>query len=302
MHVLIKDGSRYDEHPSDQVDEKWLVISNCQTTGLAHSFSLLCDNVYAEPCDYWLFKQNYIEIKNKIHEYAQIIISQEIKDLGLIDFNQYSNITLVPNIFFRGYHPDLCNVFHEGIPVKGPLDDYHSLIITTAYKLGLSADQTFNLFTHDVYSRLGYYDIWSDEKRVLVESFDQLGLDVRESLAGWIRNGCFMHSFNHPKMEVVFDIAKLIAGKIKGHVCESDVRPHDNLTYGPIFPIFPELAENFGINGGSYLFKPMMQYKLLSLRTFIEKSFSAFENYPKESLNPISYHYETAMNLIKELV
>jgi|ERR1700679_931891 hypothetical protein len=119
--------------------EKWLVISNCQTVGLANSLALLCPHADINMCDYWSFKAAPDAWRNKIPEYDQLIINPEIQELGLIDFSAMANVTWVPAIQFRAFHPDLLNVFHAGQSVKSPMDDYHSVLIFAAYKLGFDA-------------------------------------------------------------------------------------------------------------------------------------------------------------------
>lgn len=50
------------------------------------------------------------------------------------------NLSMIPSMWFSGYHPDCCYVFGNDGIVNGPMDAYHSVIVLAAYKLGIPAD------------------------------------------------------------------------------------------------------------------------------------------------------------------
>ncbi|WP_159086401.1 WcbI family polysaccharide biosynthesis putative acetyltransferase [Burkholderia mayonis] len=279
--------------------EKWLVISNCQTVGVMQSLSMICPHVKVDACDYWGFQANSDFWRQQVATYDQIIVNPEIQQLGIVDFSALPNVTLLPAIQFRAYHPDLQNVFHDGKSVKTPLDDYHSTIIFAAYKLGCTAAQTKTFFNEKTYEALRYFALWDIERTFLLDRYAEHGLDLAPELSKWVRGGSFMHSMNHPKAHALYDVALKVATKVAGdRVIDSGIVPHDTLVQGPVYPVFPELAERFGAGRGNYLFKGM-NYTLLTLEEFIEGSFAAYANFDKDQLLGNSPHLASALQTIE---
>jgi hypothetical protein len=157
------------------------------------------------------------------------------------------------------------------------------------------------LFTAQVYEKLGFFAIWEQEKRAMLESFGAYALDVRSDFVRWMRRGGFMHTKNHPKIEALYDIAIKVAEKLQGgRVVESGIRPHDNLIVAPIFPVYPEIAERYGVDSGSYFFKTFGEYRVFDLDEFISKSYAIYEHYPVDELVVHSPHYDIGMNMTLE--
>lgn len=281
--------------------EKWLVISNCQTVGLGNCLSLLCPQVDIETCDVWQFRADISEWTSKIADYRHLIVNPELKEMGLLDSVPSASVTFVPGFDFRGFHPDLAYVTRDGVVIKSAMDDYHSLIIAAAYRKGLRQDATKRLFTAATYERFGYFSIWEAERKLLVDRFDTYGLDVRGDFVRWMREGGFMHSKNHPKIHAIYDVAAKVAQRLQGDAAvETGIRPHDNLIVAPIFPVYPEIAEHYGVGSGSYFFKSFGPYKVFHLDEFIASSYDVYSRYSIEELEVHSPHYETAMNIAWE--
>ena len=57
--------------------------------------------------------------------------------------------------------------------------------------------------------------------------------------------------------------------------------PHDNLTHGPIFPVYPEIGARIGVHG-SYLFKPGGEYRLITLEQYVAACFQVYRESPAE--------------------
>lgn len=281
--------------------EKWLVVSNCQTMGLGNCLSLLCPDVDIETCDVWRFRAESGEWISRLSEYRHLILNPELQEMGLIDSGSTANVTFVPGFDFRGFHPDLAYVTRDGVVVKSAMDDYHSLIIATAYRRGVSEDAAKKLFTTGVYEKLGFFSIWEAEKKLLIDRFSTYGLNVRGEFVKWMREGGFMHTKNHPKIGAIYDVAAKVARKLQGdRTVEAGIRPHDNLAVAPIFPVYPEIADRYGIKTGSYFFKGFDSYRPFRLDEFISSSYEIYRKYSVEELEVHSPHYEKAMNLVLE--
>lgn len=280
------------------VKERWLVMSNCQVAGMTHSLSLICPHAKVESCDYWGFQHSADFWRQHIRVYDHIIAIPEFQRLGIVDLEAMPNVLMMPAVYFRAYHPDLQYVFHAGKPVKSPLDDYHSTIVFAAYQHGCSVARTKALFNEKTYDALCYFSQWEREKKDFLDRYAEYDLDFSPELSRWTRAGAFMHSVNHPKAHALHDVALKVAKKVAGDaVVESGIVPHDTLVRLPVFPIFPELAERFGVEHGSYLFKGA-DYDLLTLDEFIEASFAAYANFGKSELYGNSPHLTRALQMI----
>lgn len=259
-----------------------LVVSNCQTYGLANCLTLCSENVIAEGCHMERFQQKASTWQEKIHEYDYFIIDPEMQRLNIVDFSSMTNVIWLPSFIFGAFHQDLTYANHEGIYIKTPIDDYHSRLVLTGYKHGLSARQTERLFNITTYEKLGYLNAYEKCKSDLFLVYDKCGIDIRASFLSWMRDGVFMHSINHPNIRVVYDLAVLLIRRLGLNTRQHSFYPHDNLLNGPIFPVYPEIASHFGLSGGSYFYKGDTDYRTLSLSEFIDAS---YEIYKKIDIN-----------------
>jgi hypothetical protein len=283
--------------------KRWLVISNCQTTGLGNSLSLLCPDVDVVTCDIWRFQAEADHWKREVGGFDHLIVNPEIQALGVVDFYGFPAVTWIPSFNFRGFHPDMSNVFCNGVSVKSPMDDYHSVLVFAAFKNGLSEAQARQLFSVDVYEQVGFFGIWESEKKALVARFEELGLDIRFDFVRWMRDGGFMHSMNHPRINAVYDLAEKIAKRLQsGVTTDTGIKPHDNLMAGPIYPIYPEVAERYGVGGGSYSFKPAGSYRVLSLEQFIDGCYRVYFDFNRDDLKANNPHYDVVATYIAETV
>ena len=84
-----------------------------------------------------------------------------------------------------------------------------------------------------------------------------------------------MYAHNHPRITVVRDIARAVLARAGIEAEYGDALPADNLANGPVYPVYPEIAERLGVEG-SLLFKTGGRYRFLRLPDFIEASFTAY--------------------------
>lgn len=280
--------------------QRWLVISNCQTVGLANCLSLLSPAARVDACNLWQLRKRAKHWRARLGEYDQLFFAPQVREFGLPDLDGLSHITWMPSVIFGGFHPDLCYIQSAKGMLKGPLDDYHSLIAITAYKQGFSPAKTAGLFRQEVYQRIGYFDVWSAQRTQLLADFSAFDWDMREAFLRWVRGGVFMHSPNHPHIDVLFDQARMVVEKVLGNAWDGGFLPHDNLASGPAFPVFPEITERLGMMGGAYLFKPLNEYRLMDLEAFLESCFAIYARHDRTALTPLSASAEAAARVIAE--
>ena len=201
-------------------------------------------------------------------------------------------LLLFPSISFPAFQPDQCYVRIKGTfsEVSGPLGPYHSSIVYYAWRAGMSAQQTADLFCDAVYQELRFYDYWDSATQALLEEGARCGMPLEGLLKQWRTRGCFMHSPNHPKLFVVADIARQVMQKL--NIAALPIDPlevvWDNLADTSIWPVYPEIARRIGIEG-SYVFKgnnpglpskaPIVSY---DLEAFIARSFEAYAQYSQQ--------------------
>lgn len=205
-----------------------------------------------------------------------------------------SKVTYFPNIAFSAYHPDM--TFARGMrkgggleSVFGPLYVYNSAIALFGYRQGIPVEEIAGFFNNDVYARLGYLDQWDGARRQLLAEGDACQMPLGGLFAKWSTGKAFMHSSNHPKLEVMDDIARELLQRI-GMFYFADRKDEylaDPLAEQPIWPIYPGIAERLGLRG-SLAFKVNHPHGSLELMDFLRASYQAFDGYERESLESIN--------------
>lgn len=261
--------------------ERWLVLSNCMTLGLANSLSLMHPGIVVDAADIHLFRQYEDRYRERLRDYSRLVVNPAFVDLVTDDRDRDGRISLVPGCHFEGFHPDICVCLSEEEMLVGRMGHYHSLIAIAAYSRGMTVRQTMALYNRRTYEDAGYFALWNSHRDMMIGSFAHHGIDIRASFLRWAsQRQAFMFSMNHPRIEVIYDIAHALLTSLGIAALTTDLRPPDNLVNGPCYPIFPEIAEERGVTGGSYLFKPMGEFRLDTLERFLTDSFNDFARCP----------------------
>lgn len=289
-------------HTRIKSQEKWLIIGGCQIVGLANCLSIICMHVKIEICDVHKFRSNTKYWKSRARDFQQIIVDPNFTDI--IKQLNFEMITFIPAFQFKSFHPDSTYLLSQDEDIiKSPAGDYHSIIIFVAFKSGIPENMVKNFFNIDIYNKIGFLKTWDAEKLFLLDSFNMHGWDLQEDFIKWVRMGLFMHSGNHPRIDVIYDIALKIAKKITiGAVIDSRIVPHDNLLIGEVFPIYPEIADYYGISSGSYFFKSRGYEQIFTLDEFIAKSYAMYKKFDVDKCTVYNSHYHEVMNLFAELI
>ncbi|QGM47025.1 WcbI family polysaccharide biosynthesis putative acetyltransferase [Methylocystis heyeri] len=250
---------------AEEAGPRIAVVGNCQSFGVAYAMKLLdptarvdhysavakaladIDLLAGTLAGYdYVFTQDFP---------AHIVKGGDSQEL----LRRLSNATLFPTVSFAAFQPDLVYLLdadNGGKALSGPLRPYHSALAVFAYRVGLSAKQANALFNRNVFEAVGYFDVWNSAAQEFLDNARRYGLDLSQELMSWARRGVFMYSIVHPKPYVLADIARQLFAK-KGLAVRNenfDDYAIDDLARAEIFPVYPEIAENFGVRGG-YLFK-----------------------------------------------
>lgn len=279
--------------------ERWLLISNCNTYGLARSLQLLSNSFDLDCVDVWQFKRKLQEYADKIPVYDRIIINPEV-ELVEYDFSAITNLNRIPNLEFDAYHPDFCFAGAEGSRLYEPLAASQSMIALASFQAGLSVERTLALYCGDIYQRCGFFARWEPARDRLISSFAAVGIDITSAFRRWSRGEIFMHSLGHPKSRPIFDIARAFLKSQGIQINKTDILPFDTIVDGVCLPVYPEIGERFGVKG-SYFFKLPGEYKLISLQTFVERSFEVYRRYDPGEIR-VEPGFQNRFQQVKDVV
>lgn len=264
--------------------ERWLVIANCQTLGLANSLQSLVPDVEVTGMYPHSFNNAPLRNNRTLAQYDRLFISPGIeKMIPRARLERIKQHTMLPWFSFRAYHPDLVYAQCGGVTFKSPADDYHSGIALAAYRKGMSLADTRELYRGRTFEICGLFGWWQSERDRIVDHLHQIGIDITHQIRRWGDNDAFMYSTNHPKIRVLFDLAKELVKSIGREPLANVTMPHDNLAYAGGFAVYPEIGESLGVPG-SYIFKTYDTYRQFGLDEFLAGSFAMYDRYPREAL------------------
>jgi hypothetical protein len=242
------------------------LVGACQSFGVAYAMKLL--DLEAEVDRFSILSKSWTDIKTlaRTLESYDYVFCQEfagafIRGGGASDVlrNELRKGIWFPLVVFNAYHPDLILISDRSKGnrlVNCPTGPYHSALALFAYRAGLPVEAALRLFRREVFAALGYFELWQGAAEALLEGGRQFGLDLSAELLRWARRGCFMYSINHPKPYVLYDVARQLlqgVGRPSGPI-DFDTYAVDDIVRGYVFPVYPEIAELYGISG-SYIFK-----------------------------------------------
>lgn len=218
------------------------------------------------------------------------------KDGGTIEtLRADPKVRLIPTIVFAAYHPDLVHVGVQdaatlGGLISGPMGHSHSAITLFSYLSGFSQDQALRLFSATVFERLGYLDLWAESVAYLRNLGDQADYALDTHLTRWARRGCFMHSINHTKLYVAADLARGLLAKagIPYGDCDLDAFLPDDLGGLGSWPVYPEIAEHYGVPGSALFFKAESRRtgpaRTMTRAAFVAAAYAGYDRRPRGDL------------------
>ena len=255
------------------------VLGNCQSFDLAYAMKLLIPSAAVH--------QFQVQGKARIGGKMLVRALRAYDHVFLQDFGQglipgttsewlcseLANVTRYPSVLFGAYHPDSIFILGKrGDVLSGPIGQHHSALALFAYRAGLPAEAALLLYTREVYDTLGYFKLWEPASAQFFEHARSYGLQLEADCVRWTRLGCFMYAVNHPKPVVFFDVARHLLAKvgISSQPVDFEHYALNELARDTVFPVYPEIAEHFGL-AGSYLFKaPKHSPGGLSLGNFFD--------------------------------
>lgn len=188
-----------------------------------------------------------------------------------------SDLLIIQNIYFQGYHPDCVYVGPMGGRVKSPVGDYHSQAVYDAWRTGQSVSSAVQAlhaypaaFARDTFDRSAR-ELLAREALCDVRISDQ----VLEPESGHRR----LFTFNHPTLELhrlyLQRIVDRIGLKITVGSCPDPLLQHTH------WPIYPAVREALGLpdNREPLAFRASASLggALLDALSLCERSFEAYD-------------------------
>lgn len=282
---------------------KIAVFSNCQGEGLALALEAMNPSVEAK----FLISSDLHKDMDKFELLCEsseyLFIQQYVTDS--IPQQYQHKIVYFPIIGFSAFHPDMTYLRGKRKDngqieaINNLMVSYHSAIAVFGYLHDIAIDNIIGFYNAYVFSKLKYIDKWEESRQLLVEEGKMVDFPLETLLNVWEKRGCFMYSFNHPELKVMVDIAAELLKKIKVKIISSNPDRYlsDPLKAMPIWPIYPEIAQRYGLKG-DYVFKRHDPHGAIELRDFIEDSYKIYDQYEKESLEPLNFNIDNYNHLL----
>jgi hypothetical protein len=273
------------------------IVGNCQRRSIAASLKFLLPDAQIA---FYSFRQLNGDHASRTKVVAELDSCNHIiaqgggvengpRSTGALSGTKRSMIMLPP-IGFKGFHPDATYINAGGDNIIGPAGAYHSRIALAAYLGDLSAPQAALLFNRFNFVRLGYMRVFAEQIALAEQRLAAFGLDAKSLLARWLQRGCFMHTINHPKIYVVFDIVVATcraAGLNVDPEAKCPENLHDAMFMGPGLPVFPAIAAKIGIAADERFRlgrKLGSEPEYMDLETFIRECFGLYAAYDPAEL------------------
>jgi len=281
--------------------ERWLVMSDCQTVGLANCLQAQVSGIEISPLDPGRFNSQSCRANYRMRGFDRLLINPAIlRAVPKAKINRITKHVQLPSITFRGYHPDLIYIFNRGRPLGGPTSHYHSAIVYACYLQGIGPADVTSYFNGHFFERCGYFNVWAGERDRLFVEFESVGLNIRPYFGDWGRRSAFMYSYNHPRIQPLYDMASELLKSLEISPNRSDLFPHDNLAGNTIFAVYPEIGEALGVRG-QYEFRAAGNYRSIDLNEYIGECYLLYDKIPDGDLEPFP-EFKDQVNHIKALL
>ncbi|MDP4023678.1 GSCFA domain-containing protein [Methylobacterium sp. NEAU 140] len=270
--------------PAREPSRRITVLGNCQAPMLAQCLSAMLPDA----------EVHGVHLGLSSHEPATrsdlILLQTEFSGLAdnpeIIPPRLAGQVRSWPTFLYAGFHPDLVYARAGELPVRTPLHDYSSALMLYGWLRGLTVAQTVGLFHEAVFDRLGYFAYAASADAHFVEDCDRAGLDGAALLAEAKARAPFCHTINHPHLAVVARVAEgvLAAAGLAPAVRGPERFLPDPLLSGPIWPVYPAIAERLGV-AGDYVFKTSgLPGRFLDLDGFVAGSFAMYGGHPRSEI------------------
>jgi polysaccharide biosynthesis acetyltransferase WcbI-like protein len=239
------------------VNRKIVVSSNCQTGGIAAAIAAMLphDRVVAAP--HTGADASRQALRRELDNADVWVTSAERRQIDdLAQHVRDAKVMRVPKIFFRAFHPDTIWVRGpDGTRVPSPAGRMHSAIVVWGWRHALERIEIQRRFTASAFDALGYTSTWNAEVERLRLATDDTVVDFADFFLGLRHGPPFMHTVNHPTLRLLVDLARPVARELGADESDLAIPWHNILPdalyeSGPVWPIYPAIADALGVAGG----------------------------------------------------
>jgi Polysaccharide biosynthesis enzyme WcbI len=268
-----------------------IISSNCTTRGYYNAVAALFPHWQVKAAgvresERWIQtgeKPEFVEYINHCDLYIGLPVDGRM--IGA-ELNPNAERIIIPELYFRGLHPDVARLrdFRGPFTISDPHTQV-STIMLGAKAIGMSVNDTQELFCEDIYQRLGFFDLYNIEKGRLIASFAEREICIKDVFSDWEARGDFFYICHHPRKFVLFDIVRCaLRGR---HLSEEAFRRSeeyrevqvDTLNSTEVWPVYPEIARHLGFQGDLVWLKSRSESpREMCLREVIEKTFESLES------------------------
>ena len=240
-----------------------LVLANCQTGGLTACLDLLLPKDIISGQSWSVTEKGRADAVAAAAE-ADVVVTSAPTELRARMAEEHgfdeSKCLVVPSIHFSGFHPDLTVAYSDGKPIDGVGGTpYQSAIGVWCWKRGMGPGEARRLFTPETMSAVGFDRYWTTSAAQTREFFKDTQISFTDFFLPLQASGrLFMHTFNHPHISVIAQLARGVARLLGAD--EADLRQAveimipDALSYSTVWPVYPGVAESLAL-APSFLWK-----------------------------------------------
>ena len=266
-----------------------IVIANCHCLPLADALALGGRNIKTDFIDVTFADRPHMSLKidnllsSASHDFVlSFNLSTQFNRLetGILRENLGDRLRTFTNIHFDGLHPDVTYIGTIGQRTPGFFDDYHSKLVLFCFVTGRGTDDCLRLFNGGVYKKLGYFDIYANSTRELLQRDNVCDIKFAAHFLDMIRFEPCLYTVNHPTGPVFLELSALLADAVGfDFIKMNQVFFQNHLSTNFIWPVYDEIAEHHGLayRTPAFFIKPGERVsRSASLQEFVEGSYVAY--------------------------
>ena len=264
-----------------------LVLGNCQAYAMARCLRVLHPAVEAaavnwgdirSEADFGRVLATLTEVDAVVAQPANLPEFKALSPKALI--HGQTRAVFFPGVHFTGFQPDAERVIAPGL--ASLIGEWHSLLIMAGYRMGLPPARTEELFNAYVYGVLGYFDEYAKSSQFLSRAAARIEWDLSTELQAW--TAPFVHTPNHPRIEVMMDLARGACARLGLEIEDRAPPPEDPFLVSGAWPIYPEIGKRLGLKGEMTFVAPHQAGRAFPLDEAIAWYYAVYAKAPPTSL------------------
>ena len=195
------------------------VIGNCQASPLARMLESVAPAVWVKRVV--IVHLAKPEERTRVYsalEQSDVVLAQRVVDNYPLEFVRNANlreafgdkVVVWPNLYYRGYSPELVYLRNAGRPLQGPLGDYHLSPIHEEWKKGRSLAESIATFRDVEYNAERFSTVPEDSLRELVQREADCDVTISDYVARERWRQRLFFTFNHPTKAALVELAKRV--------------------------------------------------------------------------------------------